>query len=152
MERTCILVKPDGVCKKHIGQVIERLESAGLQLLGLKMLRLTKERAENFYQEHHGKPFYDPLVAFMTSAPIVASAWQGEKAIEKARALMGSTDSPNAPGGTLRRQYGTDNRHNLVHGSDSARSAEREIAFFFKPEDLYSYQPTDWEGLAKVSR
>jgi len=146
MEQTLILVKPDGVGRHRIGAVLDRLERAGLRLLGLKMLRLSKSQAEDFYKEHHGKPFYPPLIQFMTSAPIVASVWEAPKAISQARSLMGTTDSLKADAGTLRRDYGTNNRYNLVHGSDSAPSAQREIGFFFKPEEMYSYGDNDWQN------
>jgi nucleoside-diphosphate kinase len=144
MQRTCILVKPDGVGKRRVGAVIDRLERAGLKLIGLKMVRLSPADAEEFYKEHQGRPFYPGLVVFMTSAPIVAAAWEGPEAVATARALMGATNSTQAAPGTLRREFGTDNRYNLVHGSDSAASAEREIAFFFKPEELYAYGDNDW--------
>src|SRR5690348_8757998 len=114
MQRTCLLVKPDGVCKQLTGTVLERFEKAGLQLVGLKMLRLSRSQAEEFYIEHKGKAFYEPLIEFMISAPIVAAVWQGEDAVQKARSLMGATDSKQAQPGTLRRQYGFDNRRNLV--------------------------------------
>src|SRR5262245_53072229 len=140
MEQTCILVKPDGVCKNIVGTILARFAEAGLQLQGLKMTKLSVPQAEAFYQEHKGKPFYEPLIRFMTSAPIVASVWQGTGAVQKARATMGATNSPDAAPGTLRRQFGTNNRYNVVHGSDSSASARREIEFFFKPEEIYKYQ------------
>src|SRR5262249_35708352 len=107
---------------------------------GLKMIRLSSSQAEAFYAEHKGKPFYEPLVRFMTSAPIVATVWEGEGAIAIARAAMGATNSPEAAPGTLRREFGTNNRYNVVHGSDSPASAAREIGFFFKPEEIYTYK------------
>jgi nucleoside-diphosphate kinase len=139
VERTLTLVKPDGVTKRLAGTVIDRFEKAGLQLAALKMLRLSQPDAERFYAEHKGRPFYGPLMEFMTSAPIVAMVWSGEGAIQKARGLMGATNSQEAAAGTLRKQFGEDNRKNLVHGSDSPASAEREIAFFFKPNELFQY-------------
>ncbi len=145
LERTLTLVKPDGVCKSLTGTVLARFEAAGLHLVGARMLRLSRADAERFYAEHKGKPFYKPLMEFMTSAPILASVWEAEGAIQKARGLMGATNSKEAEAGTLRKQYGQDNRYNLVHGSDSPVSAAREIAFFFKPEELYHYTATDWE-------
>jgi nucleoside-diphosphate kinase len=138
-ERTLTLVKPDGTEKHLTGVVLERYESAGLQLAGLKMLRLSRSQAENFYKEHKGKPFYEPLIEFMISAPIVAAVWEGENAIALVRQLMGATNSKEAKPGTLRKQFGTDNRQNLVHGSDSPASAEREIQFFFKSEEIFHY-------------
>ena len=145
-ERTCTLVKPDGVCKRLTGTVIERFEKAGLRLAGLKMLRFSRADAELFYAEHKGRPFYGPLIDFMVSAPIVSVVWEGEDAIQKARTLMGPTNSPEAPAGTLRKQFGVDNRRNVVHGSDSAASAEREIAFFFEPNELFQYHDNDWQS------
>jgi nucleoside-diphosphate kinase len=145
VEKTCILAKPDAVCNNLTGKVLARFAEAGLALRGLKMLRLTGAQAEAFYGEHKGKPFYEPLVLFMTSAPIIASVWEGEGAIAKARAVMGGTNSPAAAPGTLRREFGTNNRYNVVHGSDSPTAAEREIRFFFKPEELYQYQTNDWK-------
>jgi nucleoside-diphosphate kinase len=145
VERTCVLVKPDGVGKHKVGKVIDRMETEGLNLIGLKMTRLTAERAEMFYREHQGKPFYPPLVSFMTAAPIVAMVWEGPSAVKSARSAMGATDSLKAQAGTLRREYGTDNRYNFVHGSDSPESAAREIQFFFKPEELFVYGDQDWQ-------
>ena len=145
MERTCVLVKPDGVGKQLIGKVIDRMERAGLKLIALKMTRLSRAQAEQFYSEHVGKPFYPPLVAFMTAAPIVAMALEGPAAVKTARALMGATDSAKAEAGTLRREYGTDNRYNFVHGSDSPESAAREVQFFFKSEELFQYKEDDWK-------
>ena len=145
MEKTCILVKPDAVCKNLVGTVLDRFAKTGLQLSGLKILKMSDAQAEEFYQEHKGKPFYEALVKFMTSAPIVASAWAGDGAVAKARAVMGATNSPEAAPGTLRREFGTNNRYNVVHGSDSPVSAQREIRFFFKPEELFTYQENDWK-------
>jgi nucleoside-diphosphate kinase len=144
VERTLNLVKPDGVCKQLVGTVIERFEQGGLKLAGMKMVRLSRADAERFYAEHKERPFYPGLINFMISAPIIAAVWEGEGAIQKARALMGSTNSTEAQPGTLRRQFGVDNRYNLVHGSDSPTSAEREIRFFFQPEELFSYTTDAW--------
>ena len=144
-ERTCILIKPDAVCKNLAGTILDRLAKVGLQLRAAKMIRLSPSQAEQFYAEHKGKPFYEPLIRFMTSAPIVATVWEGEGAIAQARAVMGATNSPEAAAGTLRREFGTNNRYNVVHGSDSDASAEREVKFFFKPEEVYSYHDNDWK-------
>jgi nucleoside-diphosphate kinase len=150
MERTCILIKPDGVCKRHVGSVLERFEGAGLRLVALKMVRLSKAEAGRLYHEHRDKPFYEPLLDFMTSAPIVVSVWEGENSVEKARSLIGVTDSRLAQPGTLRKQFGFDNRRNLLHGSDSAQSAQQEIAFFFRAEELFQYAETDWQPAEPV--
>src|SRR5258708_2483775 len=125
MERTCILVKPDAVCRNLTGKVLGRFAEAGLSLRALEMLQLSTSQAEAFYGEHKGKPFYERLVRFMTSAPIVASVWEGDGAIAKARSVMGATNSPEAALGTLRKEFGTNNRYNVVHGSDSKAAAER---------------------------
>src|SRR5579863_10196676 len=106
VEQTCILVKPDAVCRNLVGTVLSRFAQAGLQLRGLKMLKLSAGQAEEFYKEHKGKPFYEPLIKFMTSAPIVATVWEGEGAIAKARSVMGATNSTEAAPGTLRREFG----------------------------------------------
>ena len=145
MERTCILVKPDAVCKNLVGAILERLAKAGLLLRAAKMLKLSTGEAEAFYKEHKGKPFYEPLIRFMTSAPIVATVWEGDGAVAKARMAIGNTNSPEAAPGTIRREFGTNNRYNVVHGSDSAASAEREARFFFKPEEIYTYHENDWK-------
>jgi nucleoside-diphosphate kinase len=144
-ERTCVLVKPDGVGLKRVGSVVDRFERAGLSLRGLKMIRLSRTDAEAFYKEHQGKGFFEGLLAFMTAAPIVAMVWEGDKAITTVRSLMGATNSQAADSGTLRRDFGTDNRYNLVHGSDSPASAEREIQFFFKTGELFAYAAEDWK-------
>lgn len=145
MERTLVLAKPDTVGKHVVGAVTAKLEGAGLILRAMKMMKLSAQQAEQFYKEHHGKPFYEPLVAFMTSGPIVAMVWEAEDAIKKARTVMGKTNSTEADPGTIRREYGTNNRYNAVHGSDSPASAEREINFFFKPEEIYTYHDNDWK-------
>ncbi len=143
MQRTLILAKPDTVCKHVVGAVTTKFEQVGLVLRAMKMLRLSAKQAEEFYKEHLGKPFYGPLIKFMTSAPIVAMVWEGENAIAVARSVMGATNSTEAAIGTIRRHYGTDNRYNAVHGSDSLTSALREINFFFKPEEIYTYNDND---------
>lgn len=139
VERTLILLKPDAVQRGLIGEIIGRIERRGLKIVGLKMMRVTPELAERHYGEHKGKPFYEPLVRFITSAPIVAMVVEGPQAISVMRAMMGKTDAKQAEPGTIRGDLGLSNRHNLVHGSDSPESAAREIALFFAPEELYAY-------------
>jgi len=152
MQQTCLLVKPDGVGLRRVGAVIDRLERANLRLVAIKMMRLGAEQAESFYKEHRGKAFYDGLIRFMTAGPIVATVWEGENAVAAVRSLMGATDPKVAAAGTLRREFGTDNRYNLVHGSDSVESAAREIAFFFKPDEQYRYQDHDWRAGEPTSK
>lgn len=139
VERTLILLKPDAVQRGLIGEIIGRIERRGLKIVGLKMMRVTPELAERHYGEHKGKSFYEPLVRFITSAPIVAMVVEGPQAITVMRAMMGKTDAKQADPGTIRGDLGLSNRHNLVHGSDGPESAAREIALFFAPEELYVY-------------
>lgn len=134
--KTCILIKPDGYEKKVVGKVLDKLESEGFQLIALKLIRPKKETLEQFYAEHQGRPFYPGLMEFMTSGPFVATVWEGENIITRSRKIIGATNSKEAETGTLRKLYGTDNRKNLVHGSDSEKSAEREIKILFKEEEL----------------
>jgi nucleoside-diphosphate kinase len=145
MERTCVIVKPDGVGKRVVGEVIKRLESEGFKLVGLKMARPSKETVEGFYGVHKGKAFFDGLVRFILSGPIVVSAWEGENVVAKVRGIIGATNSKEAAPGTLRNQFGTDNRRNLVHASDSSENAKSELAFYFTPSELMQYDWDDWK-------
>ena len=135
MERTLILVKPDGVRRGLVGEVISRIESKGYQITNLKLMNPTRALLEEHYAEHKGKPFFDPLVEFMLSGPIVAMVAEGQRVIEGFRSLAGVTDPTVAAPGTIRgdlaRDQGTKVVQNLVHGSDSPESADREIAIFF---------------------
>jgi nucleoside-diphosphate kinase len=139
MERTLILVKPDGVQRCLAGEVISRFERRGLRLAALKLLWMDRALAEKHYAVHKEKPFFNDLVKFITSGPIVAVVLEGEKAVESARQTMGSTDPKKAPPGTIRADLGINMEHNLVHGSDSPENAEKEINIFFKPEEILSY-------------
>jgi len=139
LERTLIILKPDAVQRGLIGTLIARIEQRGLRIAGLKMLWVSPELAERHYGEHRGKAFYEPLLRFITSAPVVALVIEGPQAISVMRMLMGKTDARQADPGTMRGDFGLSNRHNLVHGSDSPESAEREIALWFTPEELFSY-------------
>ncbi len=139
-ERTLIIVKPDSMSKRVSGKVLNALEAQGLQLVACKMLQLSRHSAEDFYGEHKGKEFYEPLVAFMSSNPCIVTVWEGDGAIKKAREVIGATDPVQAKELTIRKMYATDNRHNAVHGSDSIKSAEREITFFFNHEEIFPWQ------------
>jgi nucleoside-diphosphate kinase len=130
-ERTLVLVKPDGVARGLVGEVLGRLERKGLGLVALQMRTLDRATAEAHYAEHVGKPFFESLIAFITSGPLVAAVAEGPRAIETWRAMMGPTDPVKAPSGTVRGDFGLIVTENLVHGSDSAESAAREIALFF---------------------
>lgn len=145
MERTCVIVKPDGVGKKVVGEVVRRLESEPLRLIGMKMIRPVKSQIESFYEVHRGKPFYEPLVRFMLSGPIVVTAWEGEDAITRVRTIIGATNSKEAAPGTLRQMFGTDNRRNLVHASDSKENGVREVSFYFAPNELFAYDSDEWK-------
>jgi nucleoside-diphosphate kinase len=145
IERTLVIAKPDAVGKSVVGKVVDRFETEGLRLLGMKMLRPTRSQVEGFYAEHKGRPFFDPLVAFMTSGPIVPMVWEGEGAIAKVRAINGATNTAEAAPGTLRKTWGTDQRRNLVHSSDSPASAAREISYFFSAIETAPYDPEAWK-------
>ena len=139
MERTFVMVKPDGVQRKLVSKVMGRFEDKGLKLVGLKMLLITPELARKHYGEHEGKPFFKNLVSFITSGPVVAMVWEGLEAIKTARSLMGKTNPLEAAPGTLRGDYGLFMGNNIVHGSDSPESAAREIDLFFAEEELVEY-------------
>lgn len=136
-ERTLSMIKPDAVGKNVIGEIYARFEKNGLRIAAARMLRLSVDDARRFYAEHEGQPYFEPLIDFMTSGPILAQVLEGDDAIAKNREIMGKTNSPEADPGTIRRDFGENNRRNAVHGSDSPKSAEREIAFFFKPEEVF---------------
>lgn len=136
MANTLGIIKPDGVRRKLVGNVIGRIEKSGLVIRGLKTLRLSRDQAQKFYAVHEGKPFYKPLVEFMTSGPIVVMVIGGHGAIEQWRDLMGATDPAKAKYNTIRREYGTSIEKNVVHGSDSAATAKAELAFFFRDEEI----------------
>jgi len=138
MERTLAIVKPDGVRKGLIGEVIRRFEAEGLKVVALKMLQMSKEEAEGFYAVHRGKPFYEGLTRFMSSGPVVAMVLEGEGAIERVRGIMGATDPQKAAPGTIRRLYADNVQENIVHGSDSPESAAFEIPYFFSAIEICS--------------
>jgi nucleoside-diphosphate kinase len=140
MDRTFLMVKPDGVQRGLIGEIALRFENKGLQLIAAKLTVITKEQAEYHYAEHVGKPFYEGLVTFITSGPVFAMVWQGDQVIPLSRAIVGKTNALDAAPGTIRGDYALHTGMNLVHGSDSPESAEREIANFFKPEEIIQYQ------------
>ncbi|RLM26357.1 nucleoside-diphosphate kinase [Brenneria alni] len=136
VERTFSIVKPNAVAKNAIGAIYARFESAGFKIVAAKMLHLTREQAEGFYAEHQGKPFFDGLVAFMISGPIMVQVLEGENAVQRNRDIMGATNPANALAGTLRADYADSFTENAVHGSDSIESAQREIAYFFSADEI----------------
>jgi nucleoside-diphosphate kinase len=137
VERTFVMVKPNAVVGGSVGDIVARFERRGFTLRGLKMLRMSRELAERHYAEHQGKPFFDDLVAFITSGPVVAMVWEGRQAVAVARTMMGPTDPADAAPGTIRGDLALSKEENAVHGSDGQESAAREIALFFTDEELH---------------
>ena len=138
LERTLSIIKPNAVTQNVIGQIFTRFEGAGLTIVATKMMQLTKEQAAGFYAEHEGKPFYPPLVEFMSSNPVVVSVLEGDNAVALNRELMGATNPQEAASGTIRADFAEVIERNAVHGSDSVTSAEREVAYFFQPAEICS--------------
>jgi len=136
MERTLSIVKPDGVKKNLIGEVIKRFEQKGLRIAALKMLRMSEDDAKGFYIVHKERPFYDSLTGFMSEGPIVVVVVEGENAISKVREFMGATNPKDAAPGTIRADFASDIEHNIVHGSDSKESASYEIPYFFSSMEI----------------
>ncbi|MGF1738303.1 nucleoside-diphosphate kinase [Photobacterium satsumensis] len=136
IERTFSIVKPDAVKRNLIGAIYNRIEKAGLRVVAAKMIRLDADKAKGFYAEHEGKPFFDDLVAFMTSGPVMVQVLEGDNAVVRYRELMGKTNPEEAACGTLRADYALSLRHNSVHGADSPESAAREIAYFFADDEI----------------
>jgi len=136
LERTLSIIKPDAVGKQLIGAILARFEKANFTIVAAKMMHLTREQAEGFYAEHEGREFYEPLVEFMTSGPIMVQVLQGEDIIPAYRELIGKTDPTQAAAGTIRADFAESTRLNAVHGSDSPVSASREIAYFFADDEI----------------
>ncbi|MBT9168229.1 MAG: Nucleoside diphosphate kinase [Syntrophomonadaceae bacterium] len=139
MERTFLMIKPDGVQRNLVGEIISRFEKKGFQLVALKLIQISPELAAKHYGEHVGKPFYGGLLEFITSVPVVAMVWQGLNAVAVARTMMGKTNPADAAPGTIRGDLAVFMGNNVVHGSDSPESAEREIKLFFSSAELVSY-------------
>ena len=139
MERTLILIKPDAMQRGLAGEIIARLERRGLRIVGMKLMQVPEELARRHYAEHEGKGFYEGLISYITSSPIIAAVFEGTNAIEAARQTMGKTNPLQAAPGTIRGDLGLETGRNLVHGSDSPGSATREIGLFFREGELTSY-------------
>lgn len=139
MERTLILAKPDAVQRGLVGELVARLERRGLRIAGLKLMRVSRETAQEHYQEHAAKPFFAGLVDYITACPIVALAMEGPNAVEIARATIGATNPANAAPGSIRGDLAVSIGRNLIHGSDSSASAKRELALFFNADELFDY-------------
>jgi nucleoside-diphosphate kinase len=148
MQQTLILLKPDCIQRRLIGTIIQRFETKGLRLAGLKMVQADMKLAAAHYAVHQGKPFYQSLLNFLTAGPTVAMVWEGREAVVVARTLMGVTDGTKAPPATIRGDFALSIQNNLVHGSDSPENAAAEIALWFKPDELVKYSMTDaaWVG------
>ncbi|HAG06659.1 MAG TPA: nucleoside-diphosphate kinase [Peptococcaceae bacterium] len=142
MERTFVMVKPDGVQRGLVGEILGRFERKGYKVVALKMLRLSRALAEKHYGEHRDKPFFEGLVRFITSGPVVAAVLEGRDVVTGVRQMMGPTDPAKAPAGTIRGDFGIDVGRNVIHGSDGPDSAAREIALFFAPEELVGWERT----------
>lgn len=139
MERTLVLVKPDGVQRGLIGEIISRLERRGLKLVAMKLIQVDEALARRHYAEHVARPFFPGLVEFITAAPVVAMVWEADNGIDIVRKTMGETDPAKSAPGTIRGDLGLNISRNLVHGSDKVESAEREISLFFRPEEILNY-------------
>jgi nucleoside-diphosphate kinase len=137
MEQTLSIIKPDAVEKNVIGKILDRFESKNLKIIAAKMIELTQDQAEDFYAIHKEKSFYDDLVQFMISGPILVYVLYGESAVEKTRKIMGATDPKKAEAKTIRKDFATNVERNAIHGSDSVENAKREIAFFFDEEEIF---------------
>jgi nucleoside-diphosphate kinase len=139
MEKTFLMVKPDGVQRNLIGEIVSRFEKKGFQLVGGKLMSISQELAEEHYGEHKERPFFGELVDFITSGPVFAMVWQGENVISTARQMMGSTNPKDAAPGTIRGDFGITVGKNVIHGSDSPESAVREIGLFFNEREVVEY-------------
>ena len=135
-ERTLSIIKPDGVAKNVIGEIYSRFEKAGLRIVAARMVQLSKEQAQAFYAVHKERPFYNDLVKFMTSGPVMVQVLEGDNAVAKHRDIMGATNPKNAAPGTIRADFADSVEENAVHGSDAAETAKQEIEFFFKPGEI----------------
>lgn len=143
VERTFALLKPDAIQRGLAGEILQRFERRGLKIVAMKLTRVSRSLGESYYAEHKGKPFYEPLMAYITSGPVVAMVLEGDGAVAIVRKMMGKTNSAEAEPGTIRGDYALTIGRNVIHGSDSPESAKREIGFFFKPEELLEYKRVD---------
>jgi len=145
-ERTFVAIKPDGVKRGLIGKIVERFENKGFKIIAMKLLQVTPELAAKHYEEHFGKPFYNRLIYYITSAPVVAMVVEGYNAVESVRHIVGATSPLKADVGTIRADFAQIMEYNVVHASDSLASAEREISIYFKPEEIYD----NWQSMSEI--
>ena len=148
-QKTFVMIKPDGVQRGLVGEIISRFEKKGIKIIGMKMLSVSKELAEKHYGVHKGKPFFKPTVKYITSSPVVAMVLEGHNVIDMVRSMMGKTDPQDAAIGTIRGDYGQFIGRNIIHGSDGPDTAEFEINLWFKSEELSSYTRIDEEWLTE---
>jgi nucleoside-diphosphate kinase len=143
IERTFVMVKPDGVQRGLVGSIVERFEKRGLKICAMKMMRIPHELAERHYEEHKGKGFYEPLLSYITSGPVVCMVLEGENSVAACRSMMGKTNPQDAAPGTIRGDFAQVTGRNIVHGSDSSESAKREIKLFFNDYEIQKYEKID---------
>lgn len=143
MEKTFVMVKPDGVHRGLVGRIVQRFEDRGVRIVAMKMMRIPRELAERHYGEHEGKAFYEPLLSYITSGPVVCMVLEGENCVAAARAMMGKTNPQDAAPGTIRGDFSQVTGRNIVHGSDSPESAKREIKLFFNEYEVQKYEKAD---------
>lgn len=149
MEKTFLMLKPDAIQRGLVGEVIGRFEKKGFKLVGLKIIQVDRALAEEHYKEHKGKSFFEPTVQYIMSSPVVAMIWEGKNVVATAREMMGATNPANANPGSIRGAYAMDISRNVIHGSDSVESAEREIALYFKPAEIVNYTKAGSEWLSE---
>ncbi len=142
-ERTLIIIKPDAVQRHLAGEIISRLERKGLKPIAARFMQISEQLARRLYSVHKGKPFYEGLVKFICSAPVLVMVWEADGVIETVRKMMGATSGYDAQPGTIRGDFGCSGRYNLIHGSDGPESAQREIEIFFRPDEIIKYELTD---------
>ena len=141
MERTFLAIKPDGVQRGLVGEIIRRFETKGFTLVGLKFMSVSRELAESHYDVHRERPFFSSLVEFITSGPVVAMVWEGEGVVASARKMIGATNPLNSEPGTIRGDFGVNIGRNIIHGSDAIETAQREVSLWFKDEELVNWKP-----------
>jgi len=146
-ERTLIIIKPDGIHRHLAGEIIRRFEKKGLKLVAAKFMQVSEELARQLYAVHHGKSFFEGLVKYLSSAPVLVMVWQAQGVIDMTRKIMGATFGCDAQPGTIRGDFGSSKGYNLVHGSDSPKSAEYEIQLFFRPDEIIDYELADADWL-----
>lgn len=149
MEKTFLMLKPDAVQRGLVGEIINKFEKKGFKLVALKMLQVDRALAEEHYQEHKGKNFFEPTVKYIMSSPVIAMVWEGKNVVSLAREMMGATNPAKASPGSIRGSYAMDISRNVIHGSDSVESAQREISLYFRPEEILSFSKAGEEWLSE---